>query len=107
MENIVISISTFACLFGCLYVYMTTRHRERMAMIEKGIQYEFGKKMTIQNIWMKIAFLSIGVGIGLLLGALLNEFTLIESGICYGSMVALCGGFGLIASHYIKSNKGE
>jgi len=107
MENIAISISMFACVFGCLYVYWTTRHRERMAMIEKGIQYEFSKKVPFLNIWMRLAFLSIGVGIGLLLGALLNEYTVLEKPICFGSMVTICGGFGLIASHYIKPRKGE
>lgn len=105
MEDIAISIGMFACLFGCLYVFLTTRHRERMAMIEKGIQYEFGKKVPFLNIWIKIAFLSIGVGIGFLCGALLNEFTVLEKPICYVSMVTICGGFGLIASHYIKPQK--
>ncbi len=107
MEDIVISIGMFACVFGSLYVYMTTRHRERMAMIEKGIQYEFYNKVSFLNIWMKIAFLSIGVGIGFLFGALLSEYTVLEKPICYSSMITICGGLGLVASHYIKPPKGE
>ena len=29
-------IALFAAIFGIMYVYYTTRHKERMALIEKG-----------------------------------------------------------------------
>ena len=44
----VVPVAMFACVFGILYVYFTTRNRERMAMIEKGADGEFhGVKIRV------------------------------------------------------------
>jgi hypothetical protein len=36
MEAIVIPVSMFLMIFAIVYVYFTTRNKERMALIEKG-----------------------------------------------------------------------
>ncbi|MDA0714452.1 MAG: hypothetical protein O2867_04050 [Bacteroidetes bacterium] len=34
--EILVPISLFLIVFGIFYIYFTTRHRERLALIEKG-----------------------------------------------------------------------
>ena len=36
LEDVLVPISFFALVFAMLYVYLTTRNKERMAMIERG-----------------------------------------------------------------------
>jgi len=36
-EDIIIPITFFAMIFGIVYVVVTARHRQRMALIEKGM----------------------------------------------------------------------
>jgi len=35
MEEILIPITMFAAIFGIFYVFLTTRNKERLSMIEK------------------------------------------------------------------------
>ena len=35
--EVLIPIAMFALIFGCVYISVTSKHRQRMAMIEKGM----------------------------------------------------------------------
>jgi len=37
MEPVIVFIALFATVFGVTYVFFTTRNKERLAMIEKGV----------------------------------------------------------------------
>lgn len=77
---------------------------ERMAMIEKGLDPGMAKPKGGRFAFgtLRFALLSIGAGIGLLIGNFLERFFRFEEGIAYFSMVLLFGGLGLLASHVIQ-----
>ena len=58
----------FATLFGIIYIIFTTRHRERMNMIEKGMDPNASKHAPDPGKSLRNGLLFVGVGIGLLAG---------------------------------------
>lgn len=109
MEDIIISVSFFALVFALMYVYWTTRNKERMAMIEKGVDiHQFKTKMPAPktgNLGLKIGLFFIGIAVGILLGNILDMWTDLEGGAAYMSMIILFGGGGLVAGHFVQSKK--
>lgn len=110
--QILIPISFFATIFGVFYMYLSTRHKERIALIEKGTDASvFYPSEKVKNKFYSLQFgiLGVCIGIGILLGSLLNSWGLKEE-IAYNSMIFLMGGIGLITFHILnikhqKNNK--
>jgi len=73
MVQILVPIAVFTMIFGIVYVVVTARNRERMAMIEKGADpkfFESHKTRSGKGI-LKWGLLLVGVGLGLFLAQLL------------------------------------
>ena len=105
MEKSVIFTLVFALLlfFGFLTWYFShrARHKERLLMIEKGIP-------TIKDHtgapfpWLKLGVVLLGLGIGLLLIAILATNGLLKGpGSLPISILAICGGVSLLIANYI------
>ena len=106
LEDILIPLIVFAAAFGIVYVVITTRNRERMALIEKGINpLEFKPKSNTYGI-LKWALLLVGVGLGLFLGSLLDAYTDIPDEPVYFAGALIFGGLGL-AIAFMISRKSE
>ena len=106
MHGLLVSIAAFAAIFGIVYVFLMTRHRERMSMLEKGVDPSlFTPKPTSQSYTLKIGMLSTGVALGILLGNMLYKGYDIERAPAFLSMVFLFGGLSLIANYMIDKNK--
>lgn len=106
MEAILIPMTFFLVTFGIMYVFFTTRNKERLAMIEKGADPSiFQRKHNRSGI--KLGLLAIGVAIGVLMGQMIAHFTQMDIEAASVSMSFLCGGFGLVLEHYLarKENK--
>ena len=113
MEEAVVVLIIFGTLFAVIYVFLTTRNKERLALIEKGADAKLFKTGARNNGWtgvivLNIALLSIGIGLGILLGSLLVE-TGMDEEVAMPSMIFVCGGIGLMggffASRKFSSNK--
>ncbi len=106
-EEIIIPISFFAFIFAMLYVYLTTRNKERMALIEKGADPSLFKSTpkTGSFFTLKTGLFFMGVALGVLFGNILELYTGLEEGTAYVSMIFLLGGFGLIAGYWFQSRK--
>ncbi|OGU12484.1 MAG: hypothetical protein A2X61_02610 [Ignavibacteria bacterium GWB2_35_12] len=103
-------VFTFGTIFGIVYLYFITRHKERLALIEKGIDAKiFMYERKPFYILMKLGLLSIGVAIGILLGNLLDATTVMDAEVAYPSMIFLFGGIALVLTYFIekKLNKKE
>ena len=110
MEEILIPISFFASVFGILYVYLTTRHRERLALIEKGADPEIFKSAfkgtlssRLSSFTLKLGLAAVGVALGIITGSIL--FALIpnlQEEIAMFSMIFLFGGSAMIASYFLE-----
>jgi hypothetical protein len=93
----IIPIMLFGGIFGIFYVYITARNKERMAMIEKGADASmFVTKRNYFAMTLKIGMLFVGVALGILMGAIIDEYTTLPTEAGYFSMIFLFGGTALI-----------
>ena len=102
--EIFIPISMFAATVLILWIIFSNRNKERMALIEKGADASMFKSKWNRLSTLKWGMLLIGVGIGILLGNILETVTLLEERVSYPSMILLFGGISLI-SYYVLAGK--
>ncbi len=107
--EIIVPIGLFAMIFGIVYVVVTARHRQRMALIAAGKD----PNMIRSNFGLTLAFLSIGLGAGLAVGWAVHSIsgTGEENPAPWFISVLVCGGLSLLLAHrYIdrerKAGKG-
>lgn len=109
MIPILISLGLFALIFGIIYL----RNRERMAMIERGMNpgIEVVKPVN-RNYVLTWACLLIGAGLGLFLAYILsstlpwvNESD--DNPAIYFSLIAIFGGLGLFTSYLIEKKEAK
>ncbi|WP_298236889.1 DUF6249 domain-containing protein [uncultured Algibacter sp.] len=101
MEGILIPISFFLAVFGVIYLHLSTRNKERLALIEKGADASIfmkGKSHT-SPIWkvllLNLALLLMGIGIGVFLAMLLTEFTTLNEDAVYPAIIFFMAGASL------------
>lgn len=107
MAGIVISLGFFAMIFGIIYLYK----RERMAMIERGMDPRRYKPQSAPFQNLKWGLLLIGAGLGLFLAYLLDR-TVFKTAdyddgnvAIYFALIAIFGGLGLFASYRIEKKE--
>jgi hypothetical protein len=111
--EVLIPIALFAMIFGVVYISVSSKHRQRMAMIEKGMDpggAEPGDG-TFRN--LRNGMLMMGVGLGLLFGYVMDinmpsagvNGDMGDTPLPYFIMVLLCGGASLIGHHLIVRKK--
>ncbi|MBX2972721.1 MAG: hypothetical protein KF797_06435 [Flavobacteriales bacterium] len=76
ITGIIAIIFTFSTGFGICYLYFTTRHRERMGMIERGMDPNAHKAAPEPNKALRDGLLIVGIGLGLLAGWLFREYVM-------------------------------
>jgi len=106
-DGIIIPVAFFIFAFGIVYVIITARNRERMAMIEKGADPRdlITGKPNVYNV-LKWALLLVGFGLGLFAGSLLATYTRIPEEPGYFGSALFFGGLGLLVA-YLISRKAE
>ena len=107
MVAIIVPIATFAMIFGIVYLYK----RERMAMIERGMDPRRYKPQSAPYETLKWGLLFIGAGVGLFLAYLLSN-TLFKSAdpdnpAPYFALIAIFGGLGLFLSYRIEKKDND
>jgi hypothetical protein len=111
MEVLVAFIAFFATVFGIYYVHVTTRNRERMALIEKGADaslFNTGKEASLFNwnkVTLKMGMLSVGIAMGIIAGAILDSMEVMADGPGYVSMIFLFGGLSLVLFYLTDRKK--
>ncbi len=102
----------FASIVLGLYFYLSARHKERMALIEKNADVsEIFKVRDFQFPWLKLGMIIAGIGIGLCLSIFINLALATQSWspgtqsmMIFGFML-LFGGLGAIVAYYIERHK--
>jgi len=110
MNDLLIVLIMFASVFGTFYVWISTRNKERMSLIEKGADASLfaTKKKSFSNITLKIGMLAVGIGLGILTGSLLANYTNLRPQVAFPSMIFLFGGLFLVGNAILeKNNKTE
>jgi hypothetical protein len=107
MAGILIPIAFFAMIFGIVYL----TKRERMAMIERGMDPRRYKPQTAPFQNLKWGLLLIGAGIGLFLAYLLDRTVFIktqdDNEAIYFALIAIFGGTGLFLSYLIEKKEAD
>ncbi len=102
-----VSLGLFLMIFGIAYL----RNRERMAMIERGMNPETELPKPRQgnsSINLTFGLLLIGSGLGLFIAYILDYFVFRNQGILdspavYFALIAMFGGLGLLISYLIEN----
>ena len=98
--EILIPISLFAMVYGIVYLAM--RRKERMALIEKGLSADVLEAQRRSPSTLKWGMVFLGVGIGILLGRILAEYTMLGEEESFFSMVFLFGGLALLIYYFLE-----
>ena len=107
MTPLLIPICFFFLVFGIVYLYYTTRNRERMALIEKGADASIfftNKKgkgpSTAILILLNLALLLICVGIAIFIGSILVEMNVTKQ-VAYPGSIFFMSGIGLLVGFFL------
>ncbi len=106
--GVLIPFAFFALVFASLYVYLTTRNKERLALIEKGADPMLFKTKNTSSAFntLKLGLFFIGIAVGIIGGYFLTESGMEEEP-AYFSMIFLFGGISLAASYFIQKKQPE
>ena len=109
MEVAILAI-IFGTIFGIFYLYLSTRNKERLALIEKGADATIfaGGKRHAAPIWkvlvLNLAFLFMGVGLGVLIASILTTYTMLDEEALYPAIIFIMAGLGLYTG-FIQTKK--
>lgn len=101
MEGIFVPIGFFLAIFAVLYVYWTTRTKERLALIEKGADASIFKTEPSKYALLKWGIFLIGLSIGVITGFALAN--VINEVVAFFTMIFFFGGVGLIVAHFVTN----
>ncbi len=105
MEAILIPISFFIVVFGIFYLYLSTRNKERLALIEKGADASIFMKgnQNPTSFWkiftLNFALLLISVGLGIFIASILHFSLGVMEGVAYPGTIFLMAGVGLFVGY--------
>lgn len=105
--DIIVPITFIVSIFGIIYLLITSRHRERLSMIKMGIPASAmeNKSKRLANT-LKTGMLCIGIGIGIVVGFLINNsINRPENPIFYFASIFLFGGISLILNYRMEKNR--
>lgn len=109
-EEVLIPITMFMSAAAVLIIWLVTRHRERVSMIEKGLTSEEIKAMYHREIKrdplasLKWGLMAVLAGVAILLGNYLHVQFNVDEGAIFG-LVLLFVGIGLVMFYSIASKK--
>lgn len=109
-SEVIILPIIFGVIFGIVYLYFSTRHKERLALIEKGADASIfvkGKTYTAP-VWkviiVNLALLAMGIGLGIFLAGVLDYTLGVHGNIAYPGTIFFMSGLGLMTGFYLTKN---
>lgn len=99
--EVLVPVSFFLTLFGIIYIVISARNRERLAMIEKGVNpADFAEQR--KRTGLRLGLLSVGIAMGILAGQFIGHATMMDIEPATFSMIFLFGGSALIMEHFMS-----
>lgn len=91
-------------IFGFIFaiIYIGIRRKERMALLEKGVDASFFISKQTNTITLKLGMLFVGIAVGVILGEVLYVNSHMHESVSYFSMIFLFGGLSLIINYFIE-----
>lgn len=92
---ILIFVLVLLSIVAIFYLYITAKNRERLALIEKGMD----PNLSRSDFWIQVGIIGGGIGAGLIVGDYLPRST-------YGPLIAiLFAGAGLVIYNITRKSK--
>jgi len=111
MEPVLVVLTVFGSTGLIVWKWIETKHKEKMAMIEKGVSPKDFKGISIPELFkfnplssLKWGLLALFVGAGIMLATWLDQYMYMPDGVYPASMLIL-GGIGLVIFYVIASRK--
>ena len=95
-----IPIALFAMIYGIVYIIV--RRKERLTLIEKGVDASIFGKGSQNTGSLKWGMLFVGIGVGILLGKVFAAYSCLGEEASMFSMICLCGGLSLVIYHFVE-----
>ncbi len=102
MNEFMIPIAFFAAIYGI--VYLSIRKKERMALLDRGLDPKSFDTGTSNFSSLKYGLLMTGIGFGILTANVIVAAGLMTDEAAYFSFVALFGGIALIIDYILEVN---
>ncbi len=100
MVGILVPIALFATIFGIVWIAISAKNKERLALIEKNLDASIFKQEG-QSHWrygaLKIGLLALGIGIGVVVGNILDVNGIMDEEVAYSATILIFGGLGLLS----------
>lgn len=112
----IVFISLFIVIFGIMYLFFSTRNKERLALIEKGADANIfvrQKRGSPSSVWkiliLNLALLLMGIGSGIVMGGILKNNLAGDSFFAVPGSIFLMAGTGLLIGFFLtkKMDKEE
>jgi hypothetical protein len=100
-SELVIVPVLFGTIFGIVYILISSRHKERMSLIEKGTDASIfyaaktGKSKYLPIIVLNFAVLLTSIGVAIFIAALLNRNFDVDNSVAYPGTIFLISGIGM------------
>jgi hypothetical protein len=105
--QLLIPISFFLVVFGIIYLYFSTRNKERLALIEKGADasiFNLGKRGSSWKVLvLNLSFLLMGIGLGAFIASIIDEYSSLGDG-AMAAVIFFMAGVGLYAG-FLQTKK--
>lgn len=110
MEGVLVVMSICVVIFGISYLHYSTRHKERISLIEKGIDASIffsPKTPRTTPVWkiviLNLALILMGVGFGILIGNIMEKLTVMGDA-AYPAAIFLTSGLGLLIGYFLTKD---
>jgi len=95
----------FILIAVLIFLYIMSKHKERMVLIEKGIDItKLNSKKYVHYTNMRIGILLIALAIGLIVGYIVTSTTDMNFYIAYAVSLLMCEGIGFLIYYYMNKN---
>jgi hypothetical protein len=106
LTGIIINLGLFTTIILAVYFSTKARNRERMALIEKGVDVsEIYKRNENPHGFFKFGIVIIGIAVGLVFSHILVSLNVLPHVIAYFSMILLFGGVAVLVANHLVSKK--
>lgn len=104
MQEVIMMLIVFGAIFGTYYIYISSRHKERMSLIEKGADASlFAKSVKLKpTTVLKWGMFFAGIAFGTLIGNVIAEYTALHEEVAFISMILLFGGLSLVMFYFVE-----
>lgn len=106
-SEVIIMPAILGVIFGIYYLYISSRNKERLALIEKGADASifFNSKKSLTPTWkvlvLNLAVLMMGIGLGIFIGNMMHTTFGLPEEVAFPGTIFLVGGISLFTGFFL------